>query len=127
MFLANSLEPTLFEAVRRPAFSSKNFSRQGETFCYLKLARPDINDTDLAPRNQLTDALEDKLIAADLGCSYGAACGVHYWYIDLALVSVEDSIPIIRSLLQEQARAAGVLGLVSCLCALAGCAATKRE
>jgi hypothetical protein len=102
-FVASTLEPALFEAVRASVFCSKNFSRLGETFCYLKLARPDINDTDLAPRNRLTDALEDRLITADLGCSYGAACGVHYWYIDLALVSVEDSIPIIRSVLQERA------------------------
>ena len=101
--LANTLEPTLFEAVRRPLFWSTCFSRHNETFCYLKLRRPDIHDTDLSPRNHISDALDDELIAADLGCSYGGACGVHYWYIDLALVSVEDSVPIIRSVLLAQA------------------------
>jgi hypothetical protein len=103
LLFGTSLENDLFLACQAPAFYSSRFSRCGETFCYLKLdrrCRPDLWTVD--NRFMIQDKLTERLTAAGLGSHFAGASGKAYSYIDLALVDVRRSVPIIRDVLREE-------------------------
>jgi hypothetical protein len=95
-------EPELFKATRSGNFYSVRFSRCGETFCYLKIDGSEgLDPAHFADRGDLEDAITAALTKQQVGCSFGGGTGHKYSYIELALVDVERSIPVLRDLLQR--------------------------
>lgn len=81
-------------------FSSFRFSRQGEVFAYLKLARGAVPDRELVEwREALAVTLTGRL--GPYGACVGGASGFGYCYLDLALCDVAAAIPLIRAAAQE--------------------------
>lgn len=108
LLFASTRENQLFQACHAPAFYSVRFSRCGETFCYLKMdrrQRPEL--ATVAERGKIEDRLTAELAAAQLGCTTGGGTGIMYSYIELALVDVRKSVPIIRSVLDREGLAQG--------------------
>lgn len=80
---------------------SKRFSRFNETFCYLKLDGKDAALEGFADKAAIEDALAAAFAGTGLGAVIGGGTGFRYSYIDLALIDVEKSIPLLRETLQR--------------------------
>lgn len=89
-------------SLRRDRFRSERFSRQGETFCFLKI---DGHEDDpigrFEGREAVEDALNDRLQSSGLGAAIGGGTGLRYSYIDLALVDLEKSTEAVFTLLRD--------------------------
>ena len=98
LVLANAVEPDLWNASHRSArFASERFSRQGETFAYVKIEMGEGSSAfDLDDRHALEDALDVVLVAAELGCVVGAGAGLEHAYIDLCFTDVEAGLGATR-------------------------------
>jgi hypothetical protein len=82
-------------------FSSRRFSRCGETFCYLKIdGLKGLPDKGFNDRDEIEEALNETLIAQKLGCHIGGAMGLRYVYIDLALTDLDRGIAAIKERLR---------------------------
>jgi hypothetical protein len=78
-------------------FSSARFSRHGERFCYLKLDALGLAPEEkLRQRIELEDALNVALVPGRVGCVVGAALGLRYVYVDLALENLEHGVELAR-------------------------------
>lgn len=80
-------------------FDSCRHSRVGETFCYLKLEGTE-HAGFVAP-GALEAVLHAALVEARLGCVVGAAPGLVYSYIDLALTDVPRALALLLPRLRE--------------------------
>ncbi|MFY0572373.1 hypothetical protein ACN28E_52230 [Archangium lansingense] len=103
LFVANTMAPALWASAHsvRP-FSSRRFSRHGETFCYLKLDGSEgLGEGGFKDRAEVEDALNEALVPAGLGCVIGGGTGVRYSYVDLALMNVERAMSVMRDVLQR--------------------------
>lgn len=88
--------------LERGRFSSKRFSRHGESFAYVKVdAIDETADSRHELRVRLEDALAKGLVASGLGCVVGAGLGVRYVYIDVVLESVEHGVSVMREALRS--------------------------
>ena len=89
--------PELREAGFKPGFCSCRFSRQGETFCYLKI---DASDVDLEERykrkKMIEEAMDSELREDGIGAVVGTATGRKYLYFDLAVVDVVKTLEATR-------------------------------
>lgn len=89
--------PELREAGVAPGFDSCRFSRQGETFCYLKL---DASDADLDERHKrkkiIEEAMDAELRENGVGAVVGSATGRKYMYLDLAVADVVKTLELTR-------------------------------
>jgi hypothetical protein len=89
--------PELREAGFSPGFCSCRFSRQGETFCYLKI---DASDVDLEERykrkKMIEEAMDSQLREDGVGAVVGTATGRKYLYFDLAVVDVVKTLEAVR-------------------------------
>lgn len=84
------------------AFSSRRFSKAGETFCYLKMdGRNDVNHGDLAARAKIAAALDELLLPSGLGAVVGGGTGRRYSYLDLALRHLDHGLAEVRGALQR--------------------------
>jgi len=103
LIVASSCYPEMWVAAHQgKAFSSRRFSRHGETFCFLKIEgskRPQGGEAEY--RGQLGDAVSEALIAGGLGCSVGGGSGIRYCYIDLAVLDVMKSAKVVREVLRK--------------------------
>jgi hypothetical protein len=82
-------------------FASERFSRAGETFCYLKVdGSQGLEPGGFRDKADIEDALEAALAPEQLGAIIGGETGLRYSYVDLALVDVPRSIPVIRKAMQ---------------------------
>lgn len=88
-------------ALMMGGFFSERYSRCGERFCYLKIESP-LKSQPLEQRDELADPVDAALRANGLGCNFGAASGLRYWYIDLALTDAAAAVPLVRAILREQ-------------------------
>jgi hypothetical protein len=77
-------------------FFSERFSRLGEVFCYLKLEHPEDVESPENVRVELEEKLHEALASQELGGHIGGGMGLRYAYIDLALMDVKRSLPVIR-------------------------------
>jgi len=83
-------------------FRSERFSRHGETFCFLKIDRSEVDSSmRVEDRAKIEDPLNHFLQSNGLGAAFGGATGIRYSYIDLALVDLENSVDTVFSLLRE--------------------------
>jgi len=99
-----TMHPKMWQASRQDSlFFSERFSRHGETFCYLKIDGEDADPKErLDRRVAFEEALNAELVKSDLGGHIGGGMGVRYGYIDLALMDIQRSIPILRKIAREQ-------------------------
>lgn len=82
-------------------FDSSRFSRQGETFCFLKVdGSVELDPAGFQDKAAIEDALDLALQPAGLGCTIGGGTGLRYSYVDLALVDVPRAIPVIQAALR---------------------------
>lgn len=101
VFIGNTALVDVMHASARPGFFSGRFSRFGETFAYLKIGRANVPQKQWVEfRSRFEDAIEPALRAARAGCIYGAATGVTYSYIDLALTNVPRGVELMREVLR---------------------------
>ena len=83
-------------------FDSHCFSRNGETFCNLKIDGSEgLGDSQFADRSEIEDALNAALIPAELGCTIGGGTGKRYSYVDLALVHLKRGRQTVRDVLLQ--------------------------
>lgn len=103
LYVALSDFPAFFqEAHGRGVFSSRRFSRFGETFCYLKIDTREVpNDEKIAYRDSFERALSAALKPAEVGGCVGFGTGLYYSYIFLALMDVAEALPPLRRVLRE--------------------------
>jgi hypothetical protein len=81
-------------------FHSGRFSRQGETFCYLKIDGSEgLEGSQFSDRSEIEDAVNAVLAPAAAGCVVGGGTGRRYSYIDLALVDCPRAVPLLREVL----------------------------
>jgi hypothetical protein len=89
--------PELRESGFSPGFCSCRFSRQGETFCYLKI---DASDVDLEERykrkKMIEEAMDSQLREDGIGAVVGTATGRKYLYFDLAVTDVVKTLEAAR-------------------------------
>jgi hypothetical protein len=94
---AQTVIPELRDAGLKPGFCSCRFSRQGETFCYLKI---DASDVDLDQRYRrkkvIEEAMDTELREYGIGCVVGTATGRKYLHFDLAVVDVVKTLEATR-------------------------------
>jgi hypothetical protein len=98
--------------LERGRFSSKRFSRHGESVAYVKVdAIDETADSRHELRVRLEDALGKTLVRPGLGCVVGAGLGVRYVYIDVVLESIEHGVTAMRETLRrlEVARRSWIL------------------
>jgi hypothetical protein len=102
LFVARSANSELWTAAHSGyLFSSRRFSRCGETFCYVKLDGAEgLDETQFADKAEIEDAMDDLLKPAGLGCTIGGGTGLRYSYVDLALTDVDSGIAAIRERLR---------------------------
>lgn len=101
MFVGKTVHVPMWQCAHAARFSSRRFSRFGETFCFLKLDGKDATMEGFADKAEIEDALEAVLRPASLGAVIGGGTGLRYSYIDLALTDVERAVPVIRERLQQ--------------------------
>jgi hypothetical protein len=88
--------------LERGRFSSKRFSRHGESFAYVKVdAIDETADARHELRVRLEDAIGKTLVTTRLGCVVGAGLGVRYVYIDVVLENVERGVSAVRDALRR--------------------------
>jgi hypothetical protein len=106
LLLAVAAQPDVLEASGSGGvFDSARFSRCGEKFCYVKLDRlsdPDGDPEKYLDREPLDNAVNAKLVPAQLGCVIGGGTGLRYSYIDLALTDLQRGVAAVREALRDQ-------------------------
>ena len=103
LFVGKSANQPLWTAAHSNGlFFSEQFSRCGETFCYVKIdgTQGGLAEDGLADKCEIEDALDAVLKPEKLGCQIGGGTGLRYSYIDLALTDVDKGIERARQRLQ---------------------------
>jgi hypothetical protein len=91
-----------FAAHSTDQFSSRRFSRCGETFCYVKVdSSGATSDERFAQKATLEDALMEALDQTGAGAFVGGGLGMKYSYIDLALTDLDRGLDVARRALAE--------------------------
>ncbi len=103
LYIARTMNTDLWINVQNGhPFYSENYSRFGETFCYLKM---DGNFSDEESFFELKTEIENQLNQALLDTGYGSVIGsgtgYRYQYIDLALHNFVAAVPLIQKLTAE--------------------------
>jgi hypothetical protein len=103
LFVGRSASPEMWTTAHTgELFSSKRFSRCGETFCYVKIDGSEgLGEGGFADKAEIEDALDAALRPAKLGCQIGGGMGRRYAYVDLALVDVMKGIEAVRRCLRS--------------------------
>ncbi len=103
LFVVATADVDLWKAYHLdPLFASRRFSRHGEIFCYLKIDRAERLDASaFDDRGEIADAVAAALRQEGLGCTIGGGTGLRYLYVDLAIVDLERSVPLVQHALQE--------------------------
>lgn len=102
LLTAMTCDPDLTAATfEAQAFASKRFSRNGETFCYIKVDERGAVDSGFAEREDMEEAIRSTLESQELGCLVGSGTGLRYTYLEVALTELDDALMAIRETLQE--------------------------
>ena len=82
-------------------FSSRRFSKHGESFAYVKVdASSKSADERHALRVRLEELLVKALLEHAIGCVVGAGLGVRYVYIDVVLENLDRGVELVRATLR---------------------------
>jgi hypothetical protein len=93
----HTVMPELREAAFKPGFCSCRFSRQGETFCYLKIDASDVELEERYKRKKMVEeSMDTELRENGIGAVVGSATGRKYIYVDLAVVDVVKTLELVR-------------------------------
>ena len=88
--LATTLMPEMLKCfLQGSPFSSNRFTKNAETFCYVKTEIAGSMTERQEVRISLEDLLNDGLVARKAGCVVGSGLGLRYTYIDLALTDLD--------------------------------------
>lgn len=102
LLTAMTCDPDLTAATfEAQAFASERFSRNGETFCYIKVDERGAVDSGFSEREDMEEAIRSTLESQELGCLVGSGTGLRYTYLELALTDLDDALLAIRETLQE--------------------------
>jgi len=104
LIVASSPLPAMWSVAHSGSvFSSERFSKNHETFCYVKLQIEESpeSDTRLEQRSHFEDALIEALSKDSLGALVGNGTGLRYSYIELALTDVNAGIEVVQRVLRE--------------------------
>ncbi|BBO35384.1 hypothetical protein [Lacipirellula parvula] len=102
LLTATSSYAPMWQATHGRSFFSERFSRVGEIFCYVKIDGAEgLDESSFGDRDEIEDALDEALQAAQAGCVIGAGTGLLYSYIELALTDVNAGILAVRRRLRE--------------------------
>lgn len=103
IFVGKSLYKEIWQNAHNGSnFTSERFSKLQEIFCYIKIdGREKLSEEHFKDKGEIEDAIDDALINAKAGCIIGGGSGLHYSYIDLALLDLEKGIELIRQILQK--------------------------
>jgi hypothetical protein len=89
--------PELRDSGFSPGFCSCRFSRQGETFCYLKFDATDVELEERYKRKKIIEQAMDAQLREDgIGAVVGSATGRKYLYFDLAVTDVVRTLEVAR-------------------------------
>jgi hypothetical protein len=101
-FVFASQDPQLESALlQKPFFASARFSRFGETFVIVQIAREDARFDEVDARYEIEDAVHASLVDAESGGVVGGAHGAGHVYVTVALEDVRAAMSILKSTLQE--------------------------
>ncbi len=106
LVVGKSLLPEMWMTAQEGSlFSSRRFSRCGETFCYVKIdgSAKTIIPEEFKERSELEQAVHSALREAGLGSHVGGGAGRRYSYLDLAVTDVGRAIPVLRETLRRSA------------------------
>jgi hypothetical protein len=93
----HTILPELRDAGFSPGFCSCRFSRQGETFCYLKFDATDVELDERYKRKKIIqEAMDAQLREDGVGAVVGSATGRKYIYFDLAVTDVVKTLELAR-------------------------------
>jgi hypothetical protein len=93
----HTILPELREAGFSPGFCSCRFSRQGETFCYLKFDATDVELEERYKRKKhIEQAMDNQLREDGIGAVVGSATGRKYIYFDLAVTDIVKTLEVAR-------------------------------
>ena len=103
IFLGKSMYKALWQNAHSGRnFSSERFSKHGEIFCYVKIdGREKLNEERFKDKGDIEDALESEFLKSKVGCIMGGGTGLHYSYIDLALIDLEKGIETVKYALRK--------------------------
>jgi len=102
IFVGYTVLPDLWERFHssEPVYSS-DFSKCGETFCYLKIDGINgLKGSVFADKAQIEDALDEALRHFKVGCVIGGGTGLRYSYVDFAVTDVSTTCDILRKVLR---------------------------
>jgi hypothetical protein len=95
--LATMLPEAMKSFLQGAPFSSRRFSKCGETFAFVKM---DASEKSIEERHELRLELEDRLnavlVPGRAGCVVGAGLGVRYLYFVLALQRLDDGVRLTK-------------------------------
>ncbi len=102
LFVAPTMVPEVFQAVRAPGYSDRRFSRHGEVFAYVKIdGRKGLTGSRFTDRDDIQEALDKVLVKPRLGAVVGGGTGRIYSYVELALLDPKRALPKIRKVLRD--------------------------
>lgn len=93
-----TVAPEIREAAAKPGFYSVRYSRQGETFCHLKIDASDAYDLDERYKRKklIEEAVDAQLREDGIGAVVGTATGRRYLHFDLAVLDVVKTLELVR-------------------------------
>ena len=98
LYIARTMNPDLWINVQSDLpFYSENYSRLGETFCYLKMDGKFYDEESFFElKTEIERQLNQALLDAGYGSVIGSGTGFRYQYVDLALHRLKAAIPLIQ-------------------------------
>src|SRR4051794_10264518 len=104
LVVGTNLIPEFRRAVASKApFFSSSFSRQGETFGYLKIDSADLSmDERLVRRQKFEERIHVPLRKAECARVVGSGTGLRYLYYDLAITDIAKTIETVRAQLLKK-------------------------
>lgn len=103
LYIARTMNSKLWANIQNGLpFYSENYSRRGETFCYLKMdGNFSDEETFFELKTDIENQLNQALLEAGYGSVIGSGTGYRYQYIDLALHNFKAAVALIQQLTKE--------------------------
>lgn len=105
LYMARTMNTSIWRnAHSNELFYSERHSKNGETFCFLKIDGDSLmNEKSLTDKANLENALDSVLIDQGLGSVVGGGVGLKYIYIDLALTDLVSGVNVVKKVASQYA------------------------